>query len=226
MGDTMNTKTARQKELKKYYQRVTKKEEDRYESLMNDEKKKRKLTYIDRLFIRIFLSSLLLLSLIGIDKWQIFKINNQSVEATFSQNFNFLKFAKLFNGIFGGFIPLDNDITVYESTQYDMVIFDEVTKENCVKNYTFDGVTALTSGVVTRINKNKNGTYDITIKGSDDVNYCYKNLEGIDIRIYSYVEANTIIGKAHHDEGRGCYTFNLTIYEKGVYYDYYEKASD
>ncbi len=175
--------------------------------------KKRKLNYIDKLFLRIFLSSLLILTLILFDYSKIFK-----------DNLNFLKIAKIFNGNFGNFMTLKIEEHAYASTTYDEVFYDPITKVNTVYNYGFDGITNLENGIVTKIYHKQNGYYDITIKGYDGYNYTYYDLESIDFRIYSFVSNEAIIGAASYDEKMKCYSFKLTIEKEGVYYDYYQNA--
>ncbi len=181
--------------------------------------KKRKLNYIDKLFLRIFLSSILVLTLIIIDN---FKTNKTS--KMFTDNLNFLKIAKIFNGNFGNFITPKIDETAYSSTTYDEVFFDDNARVNTVYNYSFDGITNLENGIVTKIYRKQNSLYDITIKGYDGFNYTYCDLESIDYRIYNFVNSESIIGVAPYDQTTKCYTFKLIIEKEGIYYDYYQNA--
>ena len=83
---------------------------------------------------------------------------------------------------------------------------------------------ATSSGVVSKIVKNKDKTYTITIQGIDDYVYIYDGLESIDFSIYNYVEKGTVIGLAKKENNQ--YTFNLTIKKDGKYYDFYDTAKD
>ena len=181
--------------------------------------KKRKLSYIDKLFLRIFLSSILILTLIIIDHTKI----NKSTKI-FKDNLNFLKIANIFNGNFGNFITPKIDEHAYVSNTYDEVFYDPETRVNTVYNYGFDGITNLENGIVTKIYHKQNGYYDITIKGYDGYNYTYCDLESIDYRIYSFVSNEAIIGVAPYDKNLKSYSFKLTIEKEGVYYDYYQNA--
>lgn len=179
----------------------------------------KKLNNIDKLFVRIFFSSLLLFSLIIIDKVDYKLFNNFT--NSLNDNINFIKYSKMFNGIFGNFIPISDDVTVDQEIYYDIIEYDK--NINKISNYTFEGVNTCSSGVVTKISKDKNKLYSITIKADDDTNYIYSNLISCDVRIYSYINRGDLIGQAGYDDINKCYSFNLMIEKNGVYYDYFEK---
>lgn len=187
---------------------------------LSEEVKKKKLNYIDKLFIRIFLSSLVVLLLISLD---FLKINFNYV---YKDNLNFLKFANLFNGNFGNFISSDIDKNAYSLNTYDEVFYDKENNINIVYNYGFDGIYNLENGIVTKIIRNSNGLYEVTIKGYDGYNYTYLDIESIDYHIYSYIGSNGIIGLAPYDKNLNYFTFKLIIEKEGVFYDYYTNAQD
>lgn len=180
----------------------------------------KKLNKIDKLFIRIFLSSLLLFSLLIIDNVNL-NICNKFIYS-FNENINFIKYSKLFNGVFGNYVPINQNDTVNKEVYYDVVNYSNNT--NIIQNYSFEGVCVAETGVVTKIKKNKNNLYNITIKTNDGTNYTYNNLITCDVRIYSYINLGDIIGSAMYDDEIECYTFNLIIEKEGKYYDYYQKS--
>lgn len=186
---------------------------------INEEEKRKKLNYIDKLFIRIFLSSLILFILISLDNIKLNKVN-----VLLNDNINFIKLAKVFNGNFGSFISENIEDTVYSSNTYDEVLFNNDTKINTVYNYGFDGIYNLENGIVTKIIKNKDNLYEVTIKGYDGFNYTYLNVESIDYHIYSYIGNNNVLGLSRYDEKINCFTFDLKIEKDGIYYDYYTNA--
>ncbi len=179
-------------------------------------KKNKKLRYIDRLFKRIFLSSILLLLLVLSDKY----VNIKSI---INHNFNFLKLANVLIGKTDLVDFKDLDVLVYKKETYDLVTFDG--KYNKVENIGTDGVVSLTSGVVIKTEK-ENNYYNLYIQGVDGLVYGYLHLESIDFHIYDYVSSNTIIGKASYDSESTSFKFMLTINDNGTYYDYYQKAED
>lgn len=187
---------------------------------LTDDVKKKKLSYIDKLFIRIFLSSLVVLILISLD---YLKIN---ITSLYKDNLNFLKLANVFNGNFGNFISSDIDKNVYSINTYDEVLYDKENNVNIVYNYGFDGIYNLENGIVTKIIRNNKGLYEVTIKGYDGYNYTYIDIENIDYHIYSYIGSNDIIGLSKYDSNLNYFTFKLKIEKGGVYYDYYANAQD
>lgn len=183
-----------------------------------DKNRKHKLSFIDKLFIRIFFSSLVLLSLVGLDRITYFRIN-------MNRNINFLHYAKLFNGVFGNYFPT-SDIEVSGLNYYDIIVFNDATLENEINNYSSNVIQPLTEGVVSKISKNKDGSYDVSIIDNSGYETTYKGLTQIDVRIYSYVFLDTIIGVSKYDEIKECYSFNIVIEKDGKYYDYYEISKD
>ena len=180
-------------------------------------KNKNKLNYIDKLFIRIFLSSLLLFSLVIINKPKLKNMINKEM--------NFLSYAKIFNGVFDGFIPVSDEV-VYNKNAFDNVVYLDDVRINEVHNYTINYIHPLVEGVVTKIYKDKNGLYSVYIKSIDGFTYIYEGLETIDVSIYSFVTDSSIIGSALYDNNLLCFKFNLIIEKDGEYFSYYENAED
>lgn len=186
------------------------------------EKKKVHQNYVSRLFFRIFLSSLILLTFVVTDRITLKKTGEGFFTSMIQKNWNFLKMTKVFNSLFGDFIPIDGDKDVYNATIYDTVVYENGI--NHVTNHSFSGVTNLTGGVITKIKKEKDNTYTITIQGSDDYMYTYSKLTSLDYHIYNYIDAGSIIGLAGEENGR--YIFDLKIEKEGKAYDFYEKSED
>lgn len=205
------------KSLMKKYNKAMRSKKNRSDS----DKKKIHNNFVSRLFFRIFLSSLILLTFVITDKITIQKTGKGFFTNVISKNWNFLKMTKTFNSLFGNFLPV-NDEEVYSSNVYDKVIYQDGI--NYVTNNSFSGVTNLTSGVITKIKKEKNKTYTVTIQGSDDYLYTYSGLTSIDYRIYNYVNASDILGLASLNNGT--YHFEVMIEKEGVKYDFYEKSED
>lgn len=213
MGDSMKSESL----LKKYQKAMKSKE-----NLSDQEKSKIHYNYVSKLFFRIFLSSLLLLMLIVTDKVTYKKTKTNIIDTTIRRNWNFLKMTNVFNSLFGQFFKIDDTVDVYHANVYDNVKYEN--NVNYITNHSFSGVTNLTSGIITKIKKEKDGTYTITIQGSDDFIYTYGKLTSVDYHIYNYVDASDILGLASYDNSK--YHFTLTIEKEGVYYDFYENAQD
>lgn len=173
---------------------------------------KKNYNYISKLFFKIFLSSLLLFSLILIDK-----IETINIKENIKSDFNFLKIVSFANKHFGNIIDLNGDLNVDSKEYYEVVEYTN--NKNVVHNYSFDGVVNICNGVITKIEKTNN-SYNITIKGEDDFNYVFYRLVNIDYNIYSYVKEGEVIGLATKNDDY--YFFELEIIKDGVYYDYFE----
>ena len=177
-------------------------------------KQNKKKKYLDKLFIRIFLSSLLILL-------SVLLFRNNKIKENFNKNFNFYNLTYLINSTFGNFIDI-KDQTVYSSNIYDEVYYDG--KINTVYNNSFNGVNSLTTGVITKIERKNNGLFNIIVLGSDNYEYIYLDLKDFNLNLYSYVNIETILGSANEENGK--YKFRLIIRKDGVNYNFYEKCQD
>ena len=174
-------------------------------------------TFFDKLFLKIFLSSFLLLSISIIEKIKLDNYINKELHSSF----NLIYIIDLFNH---KIINIDSDKLeeVYSSSFYEYVIY-----ENNV-NRVFNGsneVKNLISGYVIKIEKDKE-LYNVVIKSIDGLEYKYCNLESINVRMYEYVEHNKILGSSCYNEIKLKYEFLLVISDYNKYYNYYEKSED
>ena len=174
-------------------------------------------TFFDKLFLKIFLSSFLLLSISIIEKTKLDNYINKELHSSF----NLIYIIDLFNH---KIINIDSDKLeeVYSSSFYEYVIY-----ENNV-NRVFNGsneVKNLISGYVIKIEKDKE-LYNVVIKSIDGLEYKYCNLESINVRMYEYVEHNKILGSSCYNEIKLKYEFLLVISDYNKYYNYYEKSED
>lgn len=209
----------RQKKLREYYQQKIANENS--ESLTFKKKPKSKQKYIDQLFFRIFLSSIVLLGLLTV-RGNV-KISER-FNLSFNSHINLTKVANFFSTKFASVIPVVGDETVYASNVYDKVIFENGI--NQVQNYTMDSVVNLVDGIIIKIVKNSSERYDVTIQSSDGYNYTYRELKTCDYNIYSYVESGEIIGLASYNQSYKAYLFELIIEKDGEYFDFYHNAED
>lgn len=163
--------------------------------------------YFTNLLLRFFLSSLILLGLILTNKITLKKNNEKLASTIITKNGNFLSLVEAFNGLFGQFIIIKDDLNV--STTYPL---EEIKYENgChfFENETNDMAVNFVSGVVIKIIKEK-GLYQVTIQNDD--NYCfeYGNLQSFDYHLYSYLNSGTIMGLAKFNNGLYQYTLKIT----------------
>lgn len=203
--------------LKKYKKAMRSKQ-----SASEQERKKVHQNYVSRLFFRIFLSSLILLTFVLADRITLKKTGEGFFTNVIQKNWNFLKMTRVLNTLFGEFVPIGSDVDVYNANIYDQVEYENGV--NHIKNHTFSGVINLNGGVIIKIKKEKDDTYTVTIQGSDDYIYTYSKMKSLDYHIYNYVDAGSIIGLATEENSE--YVFDLKIEKEGVPYDFYEKADD
>lgn len=139
----------------------------------------------------------------------------------FEENINLLKLPFYFSKLLPSEIMLIDD-TVYNKMIYDNVTFDG--KKNNIVNYSFNGVLNLTDGIILKIIKNDNQTYNVTIQDVNGYLFEYANLKSVDFSIYSFVESQTILGSSSFDDSINGYCFDLYISKKGEYHDFYKLA--
>ncbi len=189
--------------MKKYHKSFKK-----YQSFKNKQKrnKNNKLnnskTYFDKLYIRIFLSSLLLLILLG--GKNLLKLN---IFNTVSNNMNILPIVNLFTKVY----DFNNDLPVNVINNYDNIEYNEGI--NYITNESFNGVSIINTGIVVKIEK-KSDLYFVTIKDEDGIEYIYGNLTNLDISLYSYVTTNKTIGTANFNNNH--YSFTIEIKDGNI----------
>ena len=178
-------------------------------------------TFFDKLFFRIFLSSILLLLIVGINKFCYHFNYEFNINSIIAENINFIKIFKKFNNSVFKLIDEDKLIEVY-----DVDFYSNVSYENGVNQIKLDNsnsVNNLVSGYIVKIEKNSN-SYNVTVKGIDGYEYRYVGLVSVDVVMYQYVNGNDILGLARYDEKYNIYFFDLIIKDKEEVYSYFDKA--
>lgn len=177
--------------------------------------KKKHLKFIDKVFIRIFFSSIILLLL------TYFNTFNNDINVKILRNINFLSISKTIDNLFNTNLFNKGEVTVYSQAFYEEVKFEN--EVNYISNSSFAGVESLVDGIVIKIEK-RNELYNIYIQSSDDLIYKYCNLESIDVHIYSYVNQKDVIGKAVFSDEK--YKFELIILNDNKPLSYYENSQN
>lgn len=177
--------------------------------------KKKHLKFIDKVFIRIFFSSIILLLL------TYFNTFNNVINVKILRNINFLSISKTIDNLFNTNLFNKGEVTVYSQAFYEEVKFEN--EVNYISNSSFAGVESLVDGIVIKIEK-RNELYNIYIQSSDDLIYKYCNLESIDVHIYSYVNQKDVIGKAVLSDEK--YKFELIILNDNKPLSYYENSQN
>ena len=177
--------------------------------------KKKHLKFIDKVFIRIFFSSIILLLL------TYFNSFNNNIKMIITENINFLSISQTIDNLFNTNFFNKGELTVYSQAFYEEVKFEN--EVNYISNSSFAGVESLVDGVVIKIEK-INNLYNIYIQSSDNLIYKYCNLENIDVHIYSYVTQKEVIGKAILIDDK--YKFELIILKDNKQISYYENSQN
>lgn len=179
--------------------------------------KKIKNNYINKLFIRIFLSSVLLLFFVLADHISLKRNKKPFSKYTLESNINYLNVINLCNSVFGNIININQEeINVNSNIIYSNI--DYKNNINIISDYTKQNIVNIKEGIVIKKYKNEDGTTSITILTNDNYYITYNNLSNTDLTIYSYVSKGTIIGTSTLIESN--YVVYLTIEKEGEYYEY------
>lgn len=182
--------------MRRYYKNKKK------SKIVNEKLKK---TYFDTLFIRFFLSSILLLIMVLLNT-----LFGTDIKSIINKNLNITKIGE---NIFSIFIEKPTDSFVSSTSQYEEILFDE--NSNIIKSISYNGVNNFQSGTVIKIEM-KNNKYIVTIQTSNDYLYVYKNLESIECQLYEYLETNESIGTSSYQNNQ--FLFVVDIIKDNKYY--------
>ncbi|MDD4706460.1 MAG: M23 family metallopeptidase [Bacilli bacterium] len=148
--------------------------------------------YIKSLFLRILISILLFLSIsiyinYSDENLLFFKKN------IYDKSFNFNKINKAYNKYFGDVLPdadlsmVSKDSLVYKEAQayHDGVLLTGV-----------NNITLFKSGIVVFIGEKEHYGNTIIVQGMDGIDYWYGNITDVNVKLYDYIESDTIIANA------------------------------
>ncbi len=157
-------------------------------------------------FLRVFISSLLLLLLVLIN-------------TKFNYNLDFftkhLNFTKISNSV----VSLFNDSKIKLENVNAELNYLECFYEKGVNEYHSENniVNALESGTVIKITK-ENNLYSVILQTSDDFLFEYSNLENIDVYLYEYIDVGKIIGSATIINNH--YVYRIKVCKDDICYEY------
>lgn len=118
----------------------------------------------------------------------------------FEDNFSFAKFNNWYQTHFGTPIPSKGAEVMAQGTKN---IFSNPEKYYDGAKFKIGEKTTITnlkSGIVVYIGNKDNYGNTVVIQGTDGYNIWYGNLENINVSLYSYIDANTILGNTVTDE--------------------------
>ena len=152
--------------------------------------------YIKSLFIRI-LTSIILFLVFSIfvnysDKNLLFFKRN-----FYDKTFNFSSFTNLYNKYFGKVLPEAEDLVVNKSE----LNYTEVnTYHSGAVLSGVDSVSPFKSGIVVFLGEKEDYGNTIIIQGMDGIDYWYGNVIDVSIKLYDYIESDTVIANAKENK--------------------------
>lgn len=144
------------------------------------------MNIVDRFLYKLLIMTFLLFAVVGLDYLNVIKLEDLKNEM--STNINFLRIAQKLNGG-AKIIFIDTEDVTSVSGGLHKIEKIENGKRYIIDNY--EGVECQQLGTVVDIKDNV-----ISILGTDNVVYVYKNLISVDVNLYQVVRKNQIIGRA------------------------------
>ena len=118
----------------------------------------------------------------------------------FDKNFPFTKVKKEYEKLFGTPLPVKKEtMTVFK----DNLIYKESRPYFDGTSFTVNNkslVNNLTSGVVVFIGNKDNYGNTVIIQGVDGYDIWYGNIENVSVKLYDYVEQNSVLGNTISDK--------------------------
>lgn len=139
--------------------------------------------------------------------------NNLNFKNYFNRNINISPLISKIYNIFSN----DNVEEVSLDMICDYTSYEH--KTNTLYNYSFNGVTCINDGIVTRIEQVDKNQCNIYIQDNNGYIYCYKNVESAEVNIYSFIKNGMILGRSTYNNLDDCYFFEVEIVKDGEYYD-------
>ncbi len=170
-----------------------------------------KISYFKSLCIRLFVIIIIFFSLL------IFVNNNESAEKTvkkylFSNTFKFSKINSWYNNLFLNKRD-DKPVANTNSINYSNAV--EYNNGVVLTIGTKTPVYLLSSGIVVYIGQKEEYGNTIIVQQSNGVDAWYGNIEDVNVKLYDYVEKDTIIASASN-------TLYLLFDKEGEYLNYKE----
>ena len=135
----------------------------------------------------------------------------------YDNNINF----RIFNNIYKKYVDKYMPFDVYDEkiVMSDKLVYKSKEKYlngvslNVGKNY---NINSLCGGIVVYIGEKEKLGNTVIIQGTDGVDYWYSNLENLSVKLYDYIEKDTLIGTSISDN------IYLTFVKNGEYINYEE----
>ena len=183
--------------------------------IKNKNKKEEKNNSKFNLFLIKFFIIILSFSLLSISIKKDVKLKNIIYNKVYKSNFSFAYFKNIYNKNIGNIIPFQNifkEKKVFnEKLEYEKLSrYNKGVKLKLSNNY---AIPIIKDGIVIFVGDKDIGK-TVIIQGSDGIDIWYSNLSNINVKLYDYVEENSIIGEAKNNE------LYLLFQKDGVEIDY------
>ena len=144
-------------------------------------------------------------------------MRNKIYKKIYNNNLSFAYFKNTYNKYIGNIIPFQN-IFVQRKVFSQKLQYRSLSKYNKGIKLTLSDnypIPALKGGIVI-FNGRKDYKNTIIIQQSDGIDVCYSNISNTNLKLYDYIDDDTIIGEAKNNK------LFLTFYKDGVEIDYKE----
>ena len=178
----------------------------------NPKETTKKCNYFILKFFIVFLLFVFMSLLVNND----IKIKNIIYSKVYNNNFSFAQFKNIYNKYIGNIIPFQN---IFKSKQVfnEKLEYISSSKHNKGLKLTLkDGyaIPTIKGGIVTFVGNKKDLGKTVIINQTDGIDVWYSNLSNTNLKLYDYVEDNSIVGEAKNN------TLYLTFQKNGVEIEY------
>ena len=168
---------------------------------IKNKNKKENKNKINIFFLKLFLV-IIIFSFLTISVKKDTKIKTTIYNKVYNSNFSFALFKNFYNTYIGSVIPFQNifkEKKVFnENLEYkNLSKYNKGVKLTLTPNYP---IPIIKDGIVIFVGEKEKLGKTIIIQGSDGIDIWYGNLSNTNLKLYDYVEKNTIIGEAKNDE--------------------------
>ena len=154
------------------------------------------------LFLTKFFIVIISFAILSIIIKKDIKIKDTIYQKVYNNNFSFAYFKNVYNTYMGNIIPFQNifkEKKVFkEKLEYKSLSkYNKGVKLKLSDNYP---IPIIKGGIVIFTGTKKDLGKTVIIQGSDGIDIWYSHLSNINVKLYDYVENNSIVGEAKNNE--------------------------
>lgn len=170
-------------------------------SRIKNKNKKEKTNKINIFFLKLFLVAIIF-SIFTISIKKDTKLKTTIYNKVYNSNFSFAVFKNIYNTYIGNVIPFQNIFN--EKKVFDEKLeYKSLSKYNKGVKLTLNPnypIPIIKDGIVVFVGEKEKLGKTVIIQGSDGIDIWYGNLSNTNMKLYDYVEKNSIIGEAKNNE--------------------------